>query len=86
MNTIRSEDGLTLIEQYGKTYIRFAAGETAEALYQVPITSDEAEKIITGEYSMMGVVNSYQNKGELSPDNLMVNLVKDYLKCNTETS
>lgn len=86
MEIIRREDGLMLIKQYGKTYIRFAAGEIAETLYQVPITSDEAEKIISGECSMAGVVNSYSNRGELKPDSLMDNLIKDYLKCNADFS
>ena len=86
MNVICKEEGLILIEQYNKKYIRFAAGEIAEMLYQVPITADEVEKIKTGEYSMASVVNSYSNKGKLSSDILMDNLIKDYLQCNTNYS
>ena len=86
MKIIKKGNGTLLVEQYGKTYIRFAAGEIAEILYQVPITSEEKEKVISGEYLMAEVVNSYSNKGELNPEELMDNLIKDYLEYNTDFS
>lgn len=83
---LKKEDGLMLIKQYSKKYIRFAAGEIAEMLYQVPVTPDEATKVRLGEYSMADVVNSYSNQGKLKPDVLIDNLIRDYLEQNTKYS
>lgn len=86
MKILKREEGLLLLEQYGKQYVRFAAGGICEILYQVPISADEKDAILEDVYSMSGVVNSCSNKGELDPDVLIDSLINDYLQFNSTYS
>lgn len=79
MKILEKNQGIILLEQYGKKYIRFDGGEIAEAILQVEITDEETERILNKEITMESVVNYYDNQGLCSIDTLRYSLIRDYL-------
>ena len=86
MNILFRNDGLMLLEQYDKCYIRFMAGGFAEMPYQVAIDKDEKRMIVDGTVTMASVLNRLSNDGLCERNALMENLLLDYLDYTTKYS
>lgn len=86
MEILKRENGILLLNQYNKNYIRFMAGGISDKLYQISITDEEVSLIINNEVTCDLVVNKYMNLNLNLPEGLIVRTLMDYLDYTTEYS
>ncbi len=86
MEILKRENGIILVRQFDRYYLRFMAGQLSEMLYQIQISDDEASAIIKDAESCEQVLIKYENNNQDLPDGLSDKLIKDYLDYNTDYS
>ena len=86
MEVLKNENGILLVRQYDRSYLRFMAGQLGEMLYQIEITDSEVSDILSGSQSCEQVLNQYENNNLNLPDVLSDKLIKDYLDYKTDYS
>lgn len=86
MKILKSEPGIIVLEQYGRTYLRFMAGGICDKLYQVEISNKELEMIMNASASAESVVNHHMNIDPDLPDGLEDKTITDCLPFSTSLS
>lgn len=86
MDILKREQGVLVVKQFGKVYLRFMAGGISDKLYQMEITQEELNMIMNCEVNCEFVINKYMNKKLSLPEGLEDRLIFDYLSFTTEYS
>lgn len=78
MEILKREQGIIVIKQYGKIYIRFMVGGISDKLYQIEISQEELDLVMNASVNAELVVNKHMNMEPNLPDGLEDRVINDY--------
>ena len=61
MEILKRNQGIIVLNQYGKSYIRFMAGGISDKLYQIEISQEELDLIMNSAIDGELIVNKHMN-------------------------
>ena len=83
---LKREQGIIILNQYGKSYIRFMAGGISDKLYQIEISKEELDLVMNSSINGELIVNRYMNLEPGLPEGLEDRVIIDYLSFSTDYS
>ncbi len=83
---LKRDQGIIVLKQYGKTYIRFMAGGISDKLYQIEISQEELDLVMNASVKGELIVNRHMNEDPNLPDGLEDRVINDYLSFCTDYS
>lgn len=86
MKILKRDQGIIVLKQYGKNYIRFIAGGIADKLYQMEISQEELDLIMNESVDGGLIVNRHMNEDPGLPNKLEDRVINDYLSFFTDYS
>lgn len=79
MEILKRNQGIIVLNQYGKSYIRFMAGGISDKLYQIEISQEELDLIMNSAIDGELIVNKHMNMEPSLPEGLEDKIIIDYL-------
>ena len=79
MEILKRNQGIIVLNQYGKAYIRFMAGGISDKLYQIEISQEELDIIMNSAIDGELIVNKHMNMEPSLPEGLEDKVIIDYL-------
>ena len=70
MEILKRDQGIIVLNQYGKSYIRFMAGGISDKLYQIEISQEELDLVMNSSVNGELIVNRHMNLEPSLPDGL----------------
>lgn len=86
MEILKRDQGIIVLNQYGKSYIRFMAGGISDKLYQIEISQEELDLVMNSSVNGELIVNRHMNLDPSLPDGLEDRVIIDYLSFSTDYS
>lgn len=86
MEILKRDQGIIVLNQYGKSYIRFMAGGISDKLYQIEISQEELDLVMNSSVNGELIVNRHMNLEPSLPDGLEDRVIIDYLSFSTDYS
>ena len=86
MEILKRDQGIIVLKQYEKTYIRFMAGGISDKLYQIEISQEELDLVMNASVSAELIVNEHINMEPSLPDGLVDRVINDHLTVSTDYS
>lgn len=78
MEILKRNQGIIVLNQYGKSYIRFMAGGISDKLYQIEISQEELDLIMNSAIDGELIVNKHMNMEPSLPEGLEDKVIIDY--------
>ena len=78
MEILKRDQGIIVLNQYGKSYIRFMAGGISDKLYQIEISQEELDLVMNSSVNGELIVNRHMNLEPSLPDGLEDRVIIDY--------
>lgn len=72
MEILKRDQGIIVLNQYGKSYIRFMAGGISDKLYQIEISQEELDLVMNSSVNGELIVNRHMNLEPSLPDGLEI--------------
>ena len=86
MEILKRNQGIIVLNQYGKSYIRFMAGGISDKLYQIEISPEELDLVMNSSIDGELIVNRHMNMEPSLPEGLENRVIIDYLSFYTNCS
>ena len=86
MEIIKREQGILVVRQYGRVYLRFMAGGISDKLYQAEISQEELDLVLGSSVPCELILNKHMNAEINMPDELVDKAIIDYLSYNANYS